>query len=106
MDDGWWEGELDGQKGYFPSLVVELCDENGELFSEEEEEEDHESPDAPAPAPPACAPPKGPADKNFLFDGIVADITVTQPTPCTERPAADDFQGKYSKNHGKIFFNK
>ena len=23
VDDGWWEGELDGRVGVFPSLVVE-----------------------------------------------------------------------------------
>lgn len=37
MDDGFWEGELDGQVGMFPSLLVELLTEDG---AEEEEEED------------------------------------------------------------------
>lgn len=46
VDDGWWEGEIDGKVGNFPSLVVEECDENGEPFTEpdDEEEEDYESP--------------------------------------------------------------
>lgn len=35
VDDGWWEGELDGKVGNFPSLVVEECDENGEPLTEE-----------------------------------------------------------------------
>lgn len=56
VDDGWWEGELDGKFGNFPSLVVEECDENGEPLTEP----DMESPeavtppafDAPPPAPP------------------------------------------------------
>lgn len=30
VDDGWWEGEIDGQVGLFPSLVVEELKENGE----------------------------------------------------------------------------
>lgn len=30
VDDGWWEGELNGQKGLFPSLVVEECHPNGD----------------------------------------------------------------------------
>lgn len=29
VDDGWWEGELRGQKGIFPSLVVESCASDG-----------------------------------------------------------------------------
>lgn len=35
MDDGFWEGELDGRLGVFPSLVVELL---GDGEKEEEEE--------------------------------------------------------------------
>lgn len=37
VDDGWWEGELDGKIGNFPSLVVEECDGNGEPLSDGEE---------------------------------------------------------------------
>lgn len=29
VDDGWWEGELRGQTGLFPSLVVEPCAPDG-----------------------------------------------------------------------------
>ncbi|PWA32497.1 hypothetical protein CCH79_00016675, partial [Gambusia affinis] len=36
VDDGFWEGELDGRIGFFPSLLVEL------LHEEEEEEEEKE----------------------------------------------------------------
>lgn len=36
VDDGWWEGELNGKFGNFPSLVVEECDENGEPLTEPE----------------------------------------------------------------------
>lgn len=41
-DDGWWEGELNGKIGNFPSLVVEECDENGEPLTGAAEEEDEE----------------------------------------------------------------
>lgn len=34
VDDGFWEGELNGRIGVFPSLVVEL------VHDEEEEEEE------------------------------------------------------------------
>lgn len=30
MDDGFWEGELNGRIGVFPSLVVELVQDEGE----------------------------------------------------------------------------
>lgn len=55
VDDGWWEGELDGKFGNFPSLVVEECDDQGELLSEPEDE----SPPPSAP-PEFCAPPAPP----------------------------------------------
>jgi hypothetical protein len=32
VDDGWWEGEVDGQVGLFPSIVVEECRPNGEPY--------------------------------------------------------------------------
>lgn len=33
VDDGWWEGELRGQQGLFPSLVVEPCGPDGAPFT-------------------------------------------------------------------------
>lgn len=54
-DDGWWEGELDGKIGNFPSLVVEECDENGEPLSEEYDESP--PPSSPPVGLPPCAPP-------------------------------------------------
>ena len=33
VDDGWWMGEIRGQKGLFPSLVVEECGQDGEPLS-------------------------------------------------------------------------
>lgn len=29
IDDGWWEGEVDGKIGLFPSLMVQDCTEDG-----------------------------------------------------------------------------
>ncbi|XP_030384968.1 protein nervous wreck isoform X2 [Scaptodrosophila lebanonensis] len=55
VDDGWWEGELDGKFGNFPSLVVEECDEMGEPLTEGGDE----SP--PPTAPPTFALPPAPA---------------------------------------------
>ena len=37
VDDGFWEGELGGRVGVFPSLVVELLSEDG---GDEDEDED------------------------------------------------------------------
>lgn len=31
VDDGWWEGEIEGKIGLFPSIVVEECGNDGEL---------------------------------------------------------------------------
>ena len=37
VDDGFWEGELKGRIGAFPSLVVEVVYDEGEEEEEEEE---------------------------------------------------------------------
>ncbi|CAG5993427.1 unnamed protein product [Menidia menidia] len=37
VDDGFWEGELDGQIGVFPSLVVELLHNEEEVEAEQEQ---------------------------------------------------------------------
>lgn len=65
VDDGWWEGELNGKVGNFPSLVVEECDENGEPLTEPEDE----SP--PPSAPPVfSAPPAPPEYYKDLEDAV------------------------------------
>ncbi|XP_030225164.1 F-BAR and double SH3 domains protein 1 [Gadus morhua] len=48
VDDGFWEGELGGRVGVFPSLVVELLSEDG---GDEDEDED-ETPPTPTSSPP------------------------------------------------------
>lgn len=72
VDDGWWEGELDGRVGNFPSLVVEECDENGEPITSQWDET------PPCSAPPVFTPPDVP---NFL---LATEVIVTQPTPMVE----------------------
>lgn len=70
VDDGWWEGEIDGKIGNFPSLVVEECDEHGEPFTEPEEdgEDDDESP-SPS-VMPMNAPPAPPEYYKNLEDAV------------------------------------
>lgn len=73
VDDGWWEGEIDGRVGNFPSLVVEECDEFGEPLECEWDET------PPCSAPPVFTPPDAPP--NFLLN---TEVIVTQPTPMIE----------------------
>lgn len=53
VDDGWWEGEIDGQVGIFPSLMVEAL----KITGEPQTPMDDPSMDA-LPPPPAFTPPK------------------------------------------------
>ncbi|CAG0915479.1 unnamed protein product [Notodromas monacha] len=85
-DDGWWEGECDGEVGLFPSIVVEECQPNGELYEYDEYDEDDDvdedlpTPDEPAPV--LASPQELP---GFLLpppEGII----ITQPTPDVEHP--------------------
>ncbi|XP_063699365.1 protein nervous wreck isoform X2 [Culicoides brevitarsis] len=70
VDDGWWEGELNGKIGNFPSLVVEECDENGEPFSDEGDEDFED--DEEETLPPTGAPP--------VIPGMtLADVIITSP---------------------------
>ncbi|XP_067644294.1 protein nervous wreck isoform X7 [Eurosta solidaginis] len=86
VDDGWWEGELDGKFGNFPSLVVEECDENGEPLSEGGDE----SP--PPTAPPSFALPPAPALPPEYAHELTEDMFESQDT-------ADDDSG-YIPNGG------
>ncbi|XP_026212804.1 F-BAR and double SH3 domains protein 1-like isoform X2 [Anabas testudineus] len=113
VDDGFWEGELNGQIGVFPSLVVELVHEEGE---EEEEKQEKEplptpiipsfSPPIPIPSPPGCSsapnatPPSGVEDKQQLLSSRPTDNTTdtgnshnnspdlssSRPRPCRAPP--------------------
>ncbi|KAL9700514.1 hypothetical protein quinque_003955 [Culex quinquefasciatus] len=80
VDDGWWEGELDGKIGNFPSLVVEECDENGEPLTDAEDESPPPSapPSFAVPAPPMvlhqATPPEG--ESPTAFDDHNGDVAV------------------------------
>lgn len=64
VDDGWWEGELNGVIGNFPSLVVEECDDTGEPLTESDAE-------TPSPTgPPGFFPPAAPAAPPGYLDGL------------------------------------
>ncbi|XP_023217516.1 F-BAR and double SH3 domains protein 2-like [Centruroides sculpturatus] len=70
IDDGWWEGEIDGKIGLFPSLVVEeVRSEEGSITSQEASTPVDSAP------PPAYTPPK----PQFLT--MPAQVILTQPTP-------------------------
>ncbi|KAK5642779.1 hypothetical protein RI129_008946 [Pyrocoelia pectoralis] len=83
VDDGWWQGELDGQIGNFPSLVVEECDEYGEPLTNQWDET------PPCSAPPVFTPPDIP---NFLM--TPAEVIITQATPMIEHALMNDTADK------------
>ncbi|XP_075738370.1 FCH and double SH3 domains nervous wreck isoform X1 [Rhipicephalus microplus] len=74
VDDGWWEGELDGRTGIFPSLMVEALKITGEPQTPMEDP----SMDT-VPPPPAFTPPK----PSFLV--APSQVILTQPTPDQEQ---------------------
>ncbi|XP_069387188.1 F-BAR and double SH3 domains protein 1-like [Paralichthys olivaceus] len=87
VDDGFWEGELSGRIGLFPSLVVELIHDEGE--EEEQQEEPLPTPTMPPlsstvgiPSTPGCSsrlsatPPSCVEDKQQPLPLRVANITI------------------------------
>ncbi|XP_077519125.1 FCH and double SH3 domains nervous wreck isoform X1 [Amblyomma americanum] len=79
VDDGWWEGELEGRTGIFPSLMVEALKVTGEPQTPM----DDPSMDS-VPPPPAFTPPK-PA---FLVPP--SQVILTQPTPDHEQGGEEE----------------
>ncbi|XP_018519974.1 F-BAR and double SH3 domains protein 2 isoform X2 [Lates calcarifer] len=86
VDDGFWEGELNGQIGVFPSLVVELIHDEGEEEKQEEEPLPTPtmppySPPIPILSPPSCSsalsatPPSCMTDKQQVFPPKLTDNT-------------------------------
>ncbi|KOC61529.1 FCH and double SH3 domains protein 2 [Habropoda laboriosa] len=63
VDDGWWEGELRGQRGLFPSLMVEPCAADGSPLTPQE------NITPPSSAPPVFTPPEVP---EFLLEEELA----------------------------------
>ncbi|KAK6628801.1 hypothetical protein RUM43_002617 [Polyplax serrata] len=89
VDDGWWEGELNGKIGLFPSLVVEECRADGQPLTPEAPESPPES------APPVFTPPEVP---TFLV--APEHVIITQPTPIgdsSEGPKEEISNGKEIK---------
>ncbi|XP_012226527.1 protein nervous wreck isoform X2 [Linepithema humile] len=80
VDDGWWEGELRGQQGLFPSLVVEPCGPDGAPLTPQ----DDLTP--PSSAPPVFTPPEIP---EFLLADELAQLEESQ----EEKPVMTDDGG-------------
>ncbi|XP_063598257.1 protein nervous wreck-like [Penaeus indicus] len=80
VDDGWWEGEVDGQVGLFPSLVVEECRSDGEPLTPDVSRA--VSGASPCTTPPPHTPPEVP---GFLLPP--ERVIITQPTPEVETAA-------------------
>ncbi|XP_068083875.1 protein nervous wreck [Anabrus simplex] len=97
VDDGWWEGEVEGRTGLFPSLVVEECREDGQPLTPQDEDE------PPSSAPPVFTPPDVP---SFLC--APQHVIITQPTPEIEhvQPPIEKAQGNDTapKNSGEPAF--
>ncbi|XP_055686958.1 protein nervous wreck isoform X2 [Lutzomyia longipalpis] len=87
VDDGWWEGELDGKHGNFPSLVVEECDENGDPLTEGEEEPE-DSPMTPPSVPDAVRQLPVPAPPPTFEAFSSNDTEPDQPPPSQPPPQA------------------
>ncbi|KAG7211508.1 hypothetical protein KM043_010777 [Ampulex compressa] len=66
VDDGWWEGELRGQRGLFPSLIVEPCGPDGSPLTPQ----DNVTP--PSSAPPVFTPPEVP--EFFLSEDMAQNL--------------------------------
>ncbi|XP_074530667.1 F-BAR and double SH3 domains protein 1-like [Halichoeres trimaculatus] len=84
VDDGFWEGELNGQVGFFPSLVVEIIHNKWE--DEEEEEEQVEPLPTPTmpPFPPPIPDPSDPACGSATPPSCVEDIQQVFPQRLSE----------------------
>ncbi|XP_076377755.1 protein nervous wreck isoform X4 [Megalopta genalis] len=62
VDDGWWEGEIRGHRGLFPSLIMEPCAADGSPLTPQE------NITPPSSAPPVFTPPEVP--EFFLEDEL------------------------------------
>ncbi|XP_075942930.1 F-BAR and double SH3 domains protein 1-like [Anarhichas minor] len=84
VDDGFWEGQLNGRIGLFPSLVVELVHDEGEVEDKEEEPPPATTmpPSIPIPSNPGCSsalsatPPGCVEYKQQVFPPTLADNSI------------------------------
>nr|XP_012152993.1 PREDICTED: F-BAR and double SH3 domains protein 2 isoform X3 [Megachile rotundata] len=70
VDDGWWEGELRGQRGLFPSLIVEPCAADGSPLTPQVKFENITPPSS---APPMFTPPEV---LEFLLEDELAQNSI------------------------------
>lgn len=84
IDDGWWEGELDGRIGLFPSLMVEECSAEGRSLYF-----DDEFGGEPVSAPPLFTPPEVPdyllGENHINEQGFTADEPVNEVAKTVEK---------------------
>ncbi|XP_076286846.1 protein nervous wreck isoform X1 [Lasioglossum baleicum] len=66
VDDGWWEGEIRGNRGLFPSLIMEPCAADGSPLTPQE------NITPPSSAPPVFTPPEVP--EFFLEDELTQSM--------------------------------
>ncbi|KAM6952067.1 F-BAR and double SH3 domains protein 1-like [Lycodopsis pacificus] len=84
VDDGFWEGQLNGRIGLFPSLVVELVHDEGQVEDKEEEPPPATTmpPSIPNPSTPGCSlalsatPPGCVGNKQQVFPPRLADNSI------------------------------
>ncbi|XP_074028247.1 FCH and double SH3 domains nervous wreck isoform X6 [Leptinotarsa decemlineata] len=97
IDDGWWQGELEGHIGNFPSLVVEECDEFGEPLTNEWDVT------PPPSAPPVFTPPDAPfhlVDEQASDTNGLVSSPPQQPPP--EPPAEEGDTSKSDETAPRI----
>lgn len=94
IDDGWWQGELDGHIGNFPSLVVEECDEFGEPLTNQWDET------PPPSAPPVFTPPDVP---SYLAEAEEGDPPYPQVPPPEPPAGAEPEDGRVGRETPSSF---
>ncbi|KAG7465009.1 hypothetical protein MATL_G00171720 [Megalops atlanticus] len=91
VDDGFWEGELDGRVGVFPSLVVEVLAEGED---EEEDEEEH----CPSPCPGSWSahstPPRDGEDRLQVVPQDMLRVSDSRGGSCSSAHSSPDLSGR------------
>lgn len=75
-NNGWWEGEKDGQRGWFPAAYVK----EKEYIPSTPEEEEEEPPPAMEPLPPGWREAKAPDGRTYYFFKKTKETTWVRPT--------------------------
>lgn len=100
VDDGWWEGEVNGKLGVFPSLVVQEedgvvngADDDDDDDDEEEFVEEIHTSIASRPGPPQHAPPVPDVIENGDVFQTTTSSTTTTPSQATKASNAEVCNG-------------